>query len=895
MDCEDNIPGDTSTNSFLAVGSSVSHDLDCAVVDFHRMTLDAEKTYELVYSDDYNSSHDFPSGIIRVFDRTGVREIRGWETDSWRTSAVIQFSPRVSGDFYVAAFDLGSPAGTIYDVALTEVDVDDLESQNKTFLQTPRLLSGFGRVDELEVDSDTDVFDVVMERGRRYRIEVMGSDSESGTLGDPYLQFSMDGQKVFDFNSGFQRDALLEVTATSANGSDIVTGELLVGGHGSGTYRVLVTQVDDFENGFNASYGLGGFSATVQGSIGGPGDTDWFQLPLVAGGWYEIDMKSAFDFNLNFGLDAPLLFVRNPAGEIVQLDRFDVLSEELPSASLRFRAEESGLHHLIARSSAAELTGNYEISFRQVQAPVFREIRDFSTVTDTFEVGEAIGLDQMVHTGTHTPLWFDVVARNAIQRDGEQMDRFEVHRIAADELDRWTVTPVPGRGDVRFRAVYDDTPLGQSRWLEVPTHNHTLSAVDEILSGQYWDEPVQFSRVAELPAYFEGIYSGFEPIQNFEVNTRIREAAFSWKVIDSEFSTGNAEINVFIADGVDGFYDAYLPGPDSGGDIVLSREHFSGIDSLTPELYHQILRAFGHAVGLNDNVAVSNTFTTMSSLSTTGQTPTSQDLHLLRSIYGDNYFNSNRRFDSLLPPEITTETRGRHFTYAGAGFDYPALDARGSDAETTELSLREGDTSWFRLNDEFGTSLFSIVNGIGVSYRDAIGTDVRDVVTGNAMANTIRTLGGNDFINPGPGDDVMTGSAGDDFYAFTPTTGDDTIREYEGASGSAGRDAIRFIDDRVIDHGRTELEELFVFKRDGNDLVINLTLDAPVPQASMKVENMGYGRHRVERLELTDVNGDVVWAASLVDLYGQMANGQQRRFSREGSTDKFGSLVSPAF
>ena len=169
------------------------------------------------------------------------------------------------------------------------------------------------------------------------------------------------------------------------------------------------------------------------------------------------------------------------------------------------------------------------------------------------------------------------------------------------------------------------------------------------------------------------------------------------------------------------------------------------------------------------------------------------------------------------------------------------------------------------------------------------------MVTGNAMANNIRTLGGNDFINPGPGDDVMTGSSGNDFYALTPTTGDGIIRELEGSSAFPGQDAVRFIDDRIIDHGREELEELFVFKRDGNDLVINLTLDSPTPQATMTVENMAFGRHRVERLELTDVSGDVVWAASLVDLFGQMADGQQSRFVRDGQSDKFGSLVSPAF
>jgi len=45
---------------------------------------------------------------------------------------------------------------------------------------------------------------------------------------------------------------------------------------------------------------------------------------------------------------------------------------------------------------------------------------------------------------------------------------------------------------------------------------------------------------------------------------------------------------------------------------------------------------------------------------------------------------------------------------------------------------------------------------------------------------------------------------------------------------------------------------------------------------------------------LTNLNGEVVWAASLVDLFGQMTEGQQR-FSRLDETDKFGSLVTTAF
>ena len=366
-------------------------------------------------------------------------------------------------------------------------------------------------------------------------------------------------------------------------------------------------------------------------------------------------------------------------------------------------------------------------------------------------------------------------------------------------------------------------------------------------------------------------------------------------MIDSEFSGGDAEINVFIADGVTGYYDAYLPGPGEGGDIVLNSQFLSGIDSLSPELYHQVVRAFGHSLGLNDDLSVSNLITTMSSRSTNNVTPTSQDLHLLRSVYGDNYFNANRRFSSLEAPRITAETRGQYATYAGADFDYPTFDARQTGADATDVKLAEGGISGFFRNDESNSLLMSIVNGVGVNYRDYLGAEVRDVVMGNSMSNTIRTFGGNDFINAGPGDDLLIGSSGNDWYALTQTGGDDIIREYDGSPDFPGRDAIRYIDHWLIDHGRTELEELFVFKRDGNDLVVNLTLDAPGPQASMTIENMAFGRHRVERLEMTDLSGNVLWAASLVDVFGQLSDGQQRRFAMTDAADKFGALVAPAF
>jgi len=61
MDCEDNIAGDSTTTSFLAVNSSVSHDLFCGGIDFHRVTLEVTSTeVDSDYIEDNNPTFQTP-------------------------------------------------------------------------------------------------------------------------------------------------------------------------------------------------------------------------------------------------------------------------------------------------------------------------------------------------------------------------------------------------------------------------------------------------------------------------------------------------------------------------------------------------------------------------------------------------------------------------------------------------------------------------------------------------------------------------------------------------------------------------------------------------------------------------------------------------------------------
>ena len=149
---------------------------------------------------------------------------------------------------------------------------------------------------------DYDYFEVDLIAGRSYVIEMKGSTTGNGTLGDPFL-YLYDGMSNFitnDDDGGTGLNSRIEINITETGTYYIEAGE--VDDADTGTYTITVTEAEpqsvsepsggDFPAGPNtAGYIVVGESVT--GNISTNDDNDWFRVELEAGNSYVIDMKGS--------------------------------------------------------------------------------------------------------------------------------------------------------------------------------------------------------------------------------------------------------------------------------------------------------------------------------------------------------------------------------------------------------------------------------------------------------------------------------------------------------------------------------------------------------------------------------------------------------------------------
>lgn len=157
---------------------------------------------------------------------------------------------------------------------------------------------------------------------------------------------------------------------------------------------------------------------------------------------------------------------------------------------------------------------------------------------------------------------------------------------------------------------------------------------------------------------------------------------------------------------------------------------------------------------------------------------------------------------------------------------------------------------------------FSSINGIDRSLRIAYGAvienarggDGDDSITGNETANRLFGNGGNDTITGGGGNDALIGGNGDDTYTWSLGDGRDLITE-RSTDGSGGTDLLIISDPS---NSLNSLEDDLTFRRLGNDLRIDLTLDQGAGQGTVTIRNFANAAERVELLRLVDISGNSI-------------------------------------
>ncbi len=222
----------------------------------------------------------------------------------------------------------------------------------------------------LEVIGDRDWFQVQLTAGTSYLITVQGQQGGGGTLEDSYLRVHNSAGTLLAENDdivlGVNRDSQLTFSATTTG-----TYYLDVGAFNdsyAGTYRVSVAvaaAADDFRNSLtDTTHPFG--SVTVNGSSTGNlevnGDRDWFQIQLVAGASYVINLQGQQGGGGT--LVDPYLRVHNSSGTLLaENDDIDLGINR--DSRLTFTATTTGTYYLEAGAFDEAYTGTYRLSVAQ--------------------------------------------------------------------------------------------------------------------------------------------------------------------------------------------------------------------------------------------------------------------------------------------------------------------------------------------------------------------------------------------------------------------------------------------------------------------------------------------------------------------------------------------------
>ncbi len=211
-------------------------------------------------------------------------------------NAQLEFTPSLSGDYYVVAAGATDYDGGGYAVSVASAAApDDYPVDASGTIALGSVATGV-----IESRDDLDYFQIRLTAGQTYSITLRGADSDGGSLLDPLLYgIYADALGGFvsgaeDDDSGIGRDSALVFTPDD-------TGEYFIAaaayGDGTGSYTLEIVAGDSGVDGdvgdgdANAqTITLSAGSGSITGSIDFAEDSDWFAVSLLAGVTYTISL-----------------------------------------------------------------------------------------------------------------------------------------------------------------------------------------------------------------------------------------------------------------------------------------------------------------------------------------------------------------------------------------------------------------------------------------------------------------------------------------------------------------------------------------------------------------------------------------------------------------------------
>ena len=388
IEIADDYTADTGTTGAVTVGGSVTGDLDYdGDRDWFAVELEAGTIYSIKLEGSPTDQGTLDDPYLRgIYDENGDLIAATTDDDSGEgDNSEVVYQATESGTYYIAAGAYRS-TGT-YKLSVIEVD-DDYAADTGT---TGAVAVDGSVTGDIEYNDDRDWFAVEFEAGTIYRIKLEGSNTDQGTLQDPYLYgiYDEDGDLIAgttDDDDGVGRNSALVYQATESDTFYVAAGGTTGNGRaGEGTYRLSVAAiVDDDYAADTDTTGAVTVGGSATGNLEYGGDRDWFAVELEAGTAYRIKLEGS---EIDQGLDDPYLRgIYGEDGDLIAGTTNDDGQSPNPNSEVVYQATESGTYYIAAGAYGGSMTGTYKLSVIEVDD-------DYAADTDTtgaITVGDSV-------------------------------------------------------------------------------------------------------------------------------------------------------------------------------------------------------------------------------------------------------------------------------------------------------------------------------------------------------------------------------------------------------------------------------------------------------------------------------------------------------------------------
>ena len=344
------------TTGTVEVGSSVVGAIDLSGdVDWFAVTLEAEKSYRIDLEGSSTNGGTLGNPYLRgVYDAEGnlISETSDISSGFGSNSRVI-FTPEEDGIYYVAAGHFGGIGTYLLSVeAYLDVTAD---TDTTGTVEVGAIVRG-----EVDFDGDSDWFAVTLEAEKSYRIDLEGSSTNGGTLGNPHLRGVYDAEgnlisETSDISSGFGSNSQVIFTPEEDGIYYVAAGH----SGGIGTYLLSVEAYLDVTADDTDTTGTVEVGAIVRGEVDFYGDSDWFAVTLEAEKSYRIDLEGS---STNGGtLGNPYLGgVYDAEGNLIS-ETSDISSGFGSNSQVIFTPREDGIYY-VAAGHWGGIIGTYLLS-----------------------------------------------------------------------------------------------------------------------------------------------------------------------------------------------------------------------------------------------------------------------------------------------------------------------------------------------------------------------------------------------------------------------------------------------------------------------------------------------------------------------------------------------------